>query len=139
MNVRPKNYLPMRCKSKNCLNDAAKGRTVCYKCKSRKFRESLPLQATFNELRNNANRREIEFSITLAEWGKFCNKTNYLNLRGVMAKDMTVDRRDATKGYTYSNIQMLTKSDNVLKKKADAHAILKAKYKIKPKGKDDPF
>lgn len=107
--------LNKKCKTKHCRNDAAKGRTICEKCKSRLLKERHPVTYFFNALRNNARRRGKEFTLTMEEFKEFCEKTGYLGKKGKNGSDFSIDRKDHTKGYTKDNIQTLTLSENTTK------------------------
>jgi hypothetical protein len=71
--------------------------------------------ASYHILKWNAKRRDIDFGITIEEWKQFCEDTGYLELRGPDGEDMTVDRKDGTIGYIYSNLQMMTRLENIKK------------------------
>lgn len=79
------------------------------------------LQDCYNHLRNNARRRSIPFQITLEEFEIWCGVTGYLELRGIDAGSMTIDRDYDYDGYgnkmpySYSNMVMRTKSYNCSK------------------------
>lgn len=109
-----------RCEENYCLNDAAPNRKICRKCESRRYRKANALVSSYNSKKSDAKRRDIPFTITPGEWKQWCEETGYLELRGQGALDMTVDRKDPMIGYTYSNIQMLTRVDNNKKQKEDA-------------------
>jgi len=102
----------MKCSTKHCRNKAAKGRRICYKCKTAKYKEKHPMRYAFSVLRNNAKRRCIEFTLTYEEFQEFCYQYDYLRGKGKKAESYSVDRIDNLKGYTKNNIQMLTLSEN---------------------------
>jgi hypothetical protein len=108
-----------RCATPYCLNSPARHRTRCHKCIKKQYREKNKLTATYQIMKDNAKRRNIEFSITLPEFKKFCTDTGYLEIKGTEAESGTVDRRDPRHGYTLNNIQVLTLSENVKKQKKD--------------------
>lgn len=106
----------MNCATQYCLNDAVNGR-YCHKCVSRKWRKKHPIRATYKTLKSNAKRRGAGFILTLIEFTKFCLQTNYINLKGVGANDMTVGRKDHYMPYAADNIVMETKRENCAKGK----------------------
>jgi hypothetical protein len=108
-----------RCATPYCLNSPVKHRTLCHKCRSKQYRDKNKLKATYQIMKDNAKRRNIEFSITLPEFKQFCTDTGYLEIKGTEAESGTVDRIDPRYGYTLNNIQVLTLSENVKKKKKD--------------------
>jgi hypothetical protein len=63
-------------------------------------------------LRNRANQRKIPFTITLAEFRKFCEETNYLERRGHAEGRMSIDRKDHSKGYHIWNIRLTEYLEN---------------------------
>lgn len=96
----------------NCNNEARKGRKLCNTCKSRKAKIDNPYFYYFNLLRCNAKRRRKEFSITLDQFKIFCDKTNYLYLKGKRSNDYSIDRINIQKGYSIDNIRLVTVSEN---------------------------
>lgn len=108
--------MDIKCSEINCYNKADKYRKKCSKCRSREYSFKNPLRRAFTRLRANARRRNIHFGITLGEFKKFCDETEYLKKRGTGKFDLTIDRKKNSKGYVYSNMQVLTKSDNTKKR-----------------------
>lgn len=104
-----------KCTTKYCNNKALKHRTICGKCKSRKYRENNPIQAAYQNLRTNAKRRNKEFDLTFEQFKEFAIKTNYILGKGKSQTSYHIDRIDETKGYTIDNIQILTNTENVKK------------------------
>jgi hypothetical protein len=101
----------MNCQTPNCNSVVRTGR-LCSKCRSREYRAKHPVNAAYLRLRYHAKERGISFSLTLEYFTDFCQRTNYLALRGIGKNDLTIDRIDATKGYEDGNIQVLTNSEN---------------------------
>jgi len=104
-----------KCKTKFCRNERAPGRTLCYKCKSRREKEINPIGYYYHRLRCRARRREKEFTLTKEEFRRFCEETNYLELKGNHWNKMTIDRIDHLRGYSYDNIRMISMSENSIK------------------------
>ncbi len=122
----------MNCETLYCVNDAREGRRHCNKCASRKRRENK-MRAAYDNLRTNARRRFIEFSITWRYWEVFCRITQYHELRGRGAQDLCIDRKIVTLGYTDYNIQAITNEENNRKQHTIDRAVkvkaLAEKYK----------
>ena len=117
----------MKCATKYCRNKTVKGRTICEKCKSIKYKQNHPENYFFNVLRNNARRRGKEFLLTLSEFKSFCEQTAYMELKGQKADSLSIDRIDSSRGYHIDNIQAITLSKN------------SAKNNTERKFKDVPF
>lgn len=118
---------PKYCVTPNCANDRAPYRKLCDTCRSRRYRERNPLSITYIQLKINAGKRGIPFLLTFTFFRKFCEETNYLNLRGRGANDMTIDRKIPRYGYADGNIQMMTRADNARKRWKDSHYELSTK------------
>ena len=106
-----------KCRTPYCRNRRAKEtngslRSHCWKCESRKFRESRPATYTLNNLRRRARQRKIPFSITLEQWEQFCEDTGYLHLRGREPSAFSVDRKNHDEGYHIWNIQVKNNLEN---------------------------
>jgi hypothetical protein len=94
---------PLYCSTKYCKRIANHGKH-CKTCVNKKWRESHPYENTFNNLKQNATRRGVKFTITLEYWKQWCDKNDYLRLRGMGGDDMTVDRKKAWLGYEPGNL-----------------------------------
>lgn len=105
------------CAEKHCNRPAAKGRSRCHRCRSRKFAREHPFAYHYNALRNNARRRGKPFTISLADyialwedhpdkWAEKCSEGEC---------QWQIDRIDPTKGYVPGNLQILSKRKNVIK------------------------
>lgn len=118
-----------KCATKRCRNQKAKHKTVykkadgttkvyenrlehCWKCRSRMLKERQPVTYVLNMLRHSAKKRKLPFTITKAEFEKFCADTRYLELRGNEAHNLTIDRVDPNAGYHLWNMRVLTHADN---------------------------
>ncbi len=99
----------------DCCNAAAPGRNECYKCRSRLITERKPIDCVFYWLRKSAKKRHLEFSITLAWFREFVKGNGYMEGRGRLTDSLTIDRVDNLRGYTMDNLQILSKSENVIK------------------------
>lgn len=70
-------------------------------------------------MRQNARYRKKGFNLTIDEFRIFCEKTDYLQLKGRGGGNITIDRKDNRKGYSFDNIQVLTLSQNSRKRWID--------------------
>lgn len=106
---------------RNCCAYACKNKPVkklgglCYKHYRRKRRENDPVGVRFNQFKGNATKRKKEFTITLEDFRKFCQRTGYLITKGKRGQNATIDRRCNVHGYHIWNIQLLTNSQNASK------------------------
>lgn len=100
------------CKTTGCRNNVAPRRSVCWSCRYRAWEQKYPMQAVYKKWKSNVKRRKIPFSVSFEEFKDFCNETDYMNKRGLGPTDMVIDRIDSTKGYTRSNMQALTQTEN---------------------------
>jgi hypothetical protein len=64
---------------------------------------------------NNAKRRGKVFTLTLEEFEKFCQETDYIAKKGVKKKSLTIDRERNEEGYTVDNIRALPNDENARK------------------------
>lgn len=108
---------PGRCASRGCRNKRAKKSDGyflqhCWKCRSRKFKKSQPITYVLNMLRHSARKRGLSFSLTKAEFARWCEETHYLEERGRNSHSMTVDRIDPNEGYHIWNIRPLSFEEN---------------------------
>ena len=101
-----------KCATKYCQTTAAKHRTICSKCISRRYRANNPIQSAYQNLRTNAKRRGKEFDLTFIQFKEFAIKTNYIAGKGRSSTSYHIDRIDEEKGYTIDNIQVLTNAEN---------------------------
>ncbi len=99
-----------------CRNDRPKHKSICWKHKSRLLKERHLATYTFNLLRCGARRRGIAFTLTLKNFIDFCQRTNYLVLKGQNPDSLTVDRINHDFGYAQDNIKVSTHAENSFKK-----------------------
>lgn len=76
------------------------------------LKERRPWTYVINMLRHSARKRNLPFTLTLAEFKEFCEKTGYLERRGNKPTDLTIDRIDWNDGYHIHNIRVLTHEEN---------------------------
>lgn len=87
----------------------------CHKHHHEHRKEKNPLSYWYAQLRRNAKRRGKKFTITLADFKEFCDKTGYLEKKGRGAGKITVDRVINELGYIPGNLQPLEHCENVRK------------------------
>lgn len=76
------------------------------------FKERHPWTYVLNMLRHSARKRNLPFTLTVAQFKEFCAKTGYLERRGNQPGDLTIDRIDWNEGYHIWNLQVLTHEEN---------------------------
>lgn len=102
-----------KCATKFCRRKRAPNRTLCHRCRNKKYAQRNKIVYAFNVLKSNAKRRCKEFTLTLDEFKTFCTNTGYINNKGTTSNSMTIDRIDNSRGYSFDNIRVLTLSENV--------------------------
>lgn len=106
-----------KCVTPYCRNQRAKKSDGyflkhCWKCRSRQLKEKHPVTYILNMLRHSARKRKLPFTITKAEFAKFCADTGYIARRGNKPDSLTIDRKDANLGYHIDNLQVLRHAAN---------------------------
>jgi len=71
-----------------------------------------PIAYCYNSLKSNAKRRGKDFDLTLEEFRIFCEETGYIDNKGKRKDSATIDRKDASKGYSLGNLQILSLEEN---------------------------
>ena len=104
-----------RCITPYCRRSAKKEGQRCTTCKTREYRAKYPMISTFQNLKSNAKRRGKFFDLTFQQFEMFCIKTDHMVGKGRTKTSYHIDRKDEEIGYTYSNLQVLTNTENVLK------------------------
>jgi len=120
-----------------CSRCRRKGRNICAYHAVKKWRESHPLEYTFQTLRNNAKRRGKDFSLTLKEFFTFVKRENYLELKGRTKLCLSIDRDKNEFGYHAWNIKGITVSENSIKRNYVDYPKGKKFTYVKPEG--EPF
>jgi hypothetical protein len=103
------------CRTPYCRNDHGKRSPICSKCAMRRWRVRNPMKAQFNWLFRSAQKRGIQFLLTLSEFTTWALENNYLARVGREPDSVHCDRRDASKGHSLDNIRILTASINCSK------------------------
>ena len=73
------------------------------------------MRAAFLNLKSNAKRRGIPFTISFDYFKKFCYKTDYIAGKGRRSDGFSIDRINNDKGYIPGNLQVLSFIDNCKK------------------------
>ncbi len=132
-----------RCAVSHCRNQARKGRSICHKCKSRKYKRENPFGYYYNSLRNNARARGIEFNLTRAEFEAFWKRhpKKWAAKKRDEVSRWEIDRKDNRRGYEAGNLQLLTKRKNVKKYYEEDRFMMDVEWveKTKPKNTEAPF
>ena len=131
---KPKHLCQVRyCRRKRDLHN---GGRACDRCRQRRWRSLNPLRNTYNHLKSSAQRRGIEFALTLDEFYTFCKANGFTAYRkSYDDAQLTFDRKDVTKGYSLDNLQLITHLDNSVKsnyEKAVARIVQKNHTKNQP-------
>ena len=107
------------CVACRCTRKSSKKDRFCHKHRKRYQKENNPVVYTFGFLKQNAKRRGKPFDLTIDQFRRFCKETNYIELKGKLAKSASIDRIDSTKGYSIDNIQILSLAENASKSNKD--------------------
>lgn len=111
-----------KCITKHCRKRKLIKGFYCASCVKRKYAERHPVKYAYTILKNNAKRRGVYFDLTFNQFSKFCTKYDYISGKGKTRESLSIDRIDNTKGYTESNIRVLTLSENSAKGKKTLNA-----------------
>jgi len=98
----------------------------------RRYRKNNPIQDSYQNLKSNAKRRGIEFTISFEYFKKFAIETEYIFGKGRSRNSYTIDRIDPTKGYIEGNIQVLENHENVKKSHAYRRSLKYTKHEGVP-------
>lgn len=105
------------CKHWGCSNSTRSSKAWdCGTCASRKTRINNPERYAFQQVKRSADMRNIPFELTFEQFLEFDRQTGYVVSKGRESESLTIDRIDASKGYTIDNIRALTWSENCAKK-----------------------
>lgn len=94
-----------------CIHNPKK---ICNSCRMKRWRERNVARDYYYRLKRRAWKRNIPFSISLEEFQLKCEETGYIRLRQA-GYDATWDRILEYEGYTYKNMQVLVRIDNIKK------------------------
>lgn len=91
---------------------AAKERTVCNTCRSRKWRKKNPIRDAWHNLKNSARKRNYQFDLPFEAFKAFAIEHKYDKLKGRGKDNLVIDRVHNNEGYTMDNIAVIKKSTN---------------------------
>ena len=134
------------CRVKFCMN--TRKRTtggLCEKHSKQLWRAENPKKYAYNNLRDSARQRKIQFSISYDYFCGLADAFGYFIVESDNHGDKpSIDRRDATKGYVEGNLRVITVSENVIKGNKERHLpehvqeILRRQTLEKPEHNIDP-
>lgn len=101
----------MKCPNCN-KNQCASGRKTCNTCKSRAWIDKNKIRYAWHMLKKSAKKRKLPFTLTLDYFTKVCVDTGYIEKKGRLMNDFTIDRINGDLGYHNDNILVVTKSFN---------------------------
>lgn len=105
-----------KCATPFCRKTARKGRKLCGCCKMAKYRENNPMRAAYQNLKDNAKQRGKIFELTLEQFERFAIRVELIGKSGHSADSYTVDRIRDEEGYVEGNLQVLSRSANIIKR-----------------------
>lgn len=103
-----------KCNVRGC-GKKARGNGMCDTHRRREWVKKNPIRDKFNKLRGSAKKKNTPFLLTLEEFTKFCEDTDYVNKCGRKKGCLHVDRKKRHLGYSYENIQALLSEVNIFK------------------------
>lgn len=104
-----------KCETPNCWKTPQENRRLCATCRSREYRKKNPINCIWHWIKKSAKKRNIHFNLDKEEFRKFLLNTGYVEGRGRLRDQLTLDRRDGSKGYEIDNLKVITKSANCSK------------------------
>ena len=106
---------PELCPVAGCRKKRGVVNRLCNRHRMEKWRAANPTKAAYQTLKDHARARRIPFELTLEQFTRLAEQTNYLAEKGHTKGCVQLDRIDASGGYTLSNMQVLSVSDNTAK------------------------
>lgn len=104
------------CRVAYCRNKKPRHKTLCFKHRHERRKETDPIGYWYEVHKNNAKRRKKPYTLTKEEFGSFVKETDYLKLKGKGKYCLCIDRKDNSEGYHAWNIQAITLRSNSLKR-----------------------
>lgn len=101
----------------------------CHRHRHEQRKAKDPVAWHYYRFKSNSKRRKKAFTLTLSEFREFCDKTNYITLKGRRSGGMSIDRIRDNEGYNKDNIRLLECGDNSRKQYVD--------YYIRQEGPQD--
>lgn len=109
------------------------------------------MKYAFHTSKTNAKSRNKFWDLTFEEFEEFAISTEYIGKKGKTAESYSIDRIENDKGYTKTNLQILTLSQNSIKTTKTLSAyydymenkvvakVITQKHNLKPDFDDCPF
>lgn len=110
---------PRLCFVKGCRHPRDGENRSCARCRKTRYRINNPLKYQFNNLRDSARKKKIQFSLTFEEFAAFAVESGYHENCGRFLGSLHVDRIDPLDGYRISNIRALESGENSRKGAGD--------------------
>lgn len=106
-----------RCAVHGCSNDNKSGNhPLCQKHHQQRFRACRKTESAFALLRMHARQRGLEFTISAQYFAGLTDAFCMFEHQTAESKEvLTIDRRDASKGYIPGNCTVVTRSANSIK------------------------
>jgi hypothetical protein len=98
-----------------CGATAQKGRTRCPGCRRAAQRAANPILTAYNQIKDRARRRGIQFALPWEFFSALSESTGYVTGRGRSVDDLHIDRIDSTRGYVPDNVRVVTAAENLAK------------------------
>lgn len=115
-----------RCNVQGCGGKPRGGKHgfICSRCLMLRWRANNPKRAAWNWLHRSAQKRDIPVKITFEQFVAWGDKHGYFDRKGRQKWNLTIERKDSTRGYELDNMEVLIMSANAAKgasEKANAH------------------
>lgn len=107
-----------RCKECKA-REARSGRYYCPTCANRRWRAAHPVEHMYYMIRASALRCEIPITIKRWQWVLWCRWHGLTHRGGLKGDSWTIDRVDASRGYSLDNIQLMTMRENSRKARTE--------------------
>ncbi len=111
----------------------------CQKCSFRLWRARRPVESAYRSLRQRARKRKIAFTISLELFRELCERSGYLEGRGVSGNALHIDRINPLRGYEFGNLQVITCSENVAKGNRERFLGTAAQAALQARRQDEPI
>lgn len=100
------------CRVPTCNNPSARHRTLCHKCRSRKYKRNNPWRYYYNSHKQSARRRKIPWKLTFKQFRKIWRDSGKFEAK-VNGEGWSMHRVDVNKGYEVENVEIIPVQLNV--------------------------
>lgn len=101
------NFMPnVECRIKSCNNASAKNRTICHKCRSRRYKEKHPFRYYYNAHRQAAKRRHIPWRLSFPEFKRIWKASGHWEDK-LAGEEWSMHRKDVNIGYRKGNVAII--------------------------------